>query len=488
MSAASAMPLPPGLLEILRAVRAVGRPWLVGGCVRDWLLGIETKDFDIEVAGTDYATLVRALAPFGAADLVGRSFGVVKLRRGGAEYDFSLPRRESKTGAGHRGFAVDPDPSLSAAEAAARRDFTINAIACDPFAGTIIDPHGGQADLRARILRHTSGAFAEDPLRVLRGMQFAARFDLALAPETAALGRSIVDRFAELPVERVWGEWEKWAVKSAAPSRGLAVLDATGWLVHFPEVAALRGVPQEPAWHPEGDVFTHTGLCLDALARLPGWRDSPADRRRYLMLAVLAHDFGKPATTVQIERHGALRWLSPGHEEAGGPPTEAFLRRIGAPLDLVEWVRPLVQHHLAHHHAPPGAGGGPPEFTDSAVRRLARKLAPATIDDLCLVLEADHRGRPPLVSADTAGRIAALAAKARDLAVRAAAPRPLVLGRHLVELGLKPGPEFKPIIDACAEAQLEGVFTDEAGGREFLKEYLRRHRGGTGPAPAAPPG
>ena len=482
MSIEPAMPLPEVLAEILRALRGVGRPWLVGGCVRDWLLGLETKDFDVEVAGTDYAALVRVLAPFGPADLVGRSFGVVKLRVGGAEFDFSLPRRESKTGAGHRGFAVAPDPALTPAEAAARRDFTINAIAYDPFAGAIIDPHGGRADLRARLLRHTSAAFAEDPLRILRGMQFAARFDLSLAPETAALGRNIVDRFAELPVERVWGEWDKWAVKSTVPSRGLSVLEATGWIAHFPEVAALRGVPQEPAWHPEGDVFTHTGLCLDALARLPGWRESTAERRRFLMLAVLAHDFGKPATTVRVERRGALRWLSPGHEEAGGPPAEAFLRRIGAPLDLVDWVRPLVQHHLAHHHAQPAPGGGPPEFTDSAVRRLARRLAPATIDDLCLVLEADHRGRPPLVSADTAQRIAALAERARALAVRDAAPRPLILGRHLLELGLKPGPAFKAIIAACAEAQLEGAFTDEGGGRKYLQEYLRSH--GIGPAPA----
>jgi tRNA nucleotidyltransferase (CCA-adding enzyme) len=299
-------------------------------------------------------------------------------------------------------------------------------------------------------------------------MQFAARFDLTLAPETAALGRSIADRYRELPVERVWGEWEKWAVKSTVPSRGLVVLAETGWLTHFPEIAAMAGVPQEPAWHPEGDVLTHTRHCLDALARLPEWRESVALRRRYLMFAVLTHDFGKPATTEQAERRGALRWLSPGHEEAGGPPAEAFLRRIGAPLDLIDWVRPLGRHHLAHHH-------GQPEFSDSAVRRLARKLAPATIDDLCLVMWADHLGRPPLVSPETEARIQALREKARALAVRDTAPRPLILGRHLLELGLPPGPHFKPILDACSEAQMEGVFTDEAGGRIFLGNYLREH-------------
>ena len=465
------MRLPDELLAILHAVRAVGRPRLVGGCVRDWLLGLEPKDFDIEVAGADYETLVRVLAPFGDADLVGRSFGIVKLRLAGTEYDFSLPRRESKTGAGHRGFAVAPDPTLSDAESAARRDFTINAIAYDPLTKEVIDPHGGQADLRARMLRHTSAAFGEDPLRVLRAMQLAARFDLTLAPETAALCRSIAGAFRELPVERVWGEWEKWAVKSTVPSRGIAVLEQAGWLAHFPEIAVLASVPQEPEWHPEGDVLVHTNYCLDALARLEEWRQSDATRRRYLIFAVLAHDFGKPATTVRTDRRGTLRWMSPGHEEAGGPPTESFLRRIGAPLDLIDWVGPLVRHHLAHHH-------GQPELTDSAVRRLARKLAPATIGDLCLVMWADHLGRPPLISPETELRIQALREKAHALAVRDAAPRPLILGRHLLELGLTPGPHFKAILAACSEAQLEGAFTDETGGCEWLGEYLRTHAQG----------
>ena len=462
------MNLPDQLLAIFRALRSVGRPRLVGGGVRDWLLGLEPKDFDVEVAGADYETLVRMLSPFGNADLVGRSFGVVKLRLAGAEYDFSLPRRESKTGAGHRGFAVTPDPTLSDAEAAARRDFTINAIAYDPMAGTIIDPHHGRDDLQAKILRHTSAAFVEDPLRVLRGMQLAARFDLALAPETAALCRSIASAFHELHVEIIWCEWEKWAVKSVVPSKGITVLEQTGWLAHFPEVNAMAGVPQEPEWHPEGDVLTHTKHCLDTLARLPEWRESDPARRRYLALTVLAHDFGKPYTTVHIERRGTLRWMSPGHEEAGGPLAEAFLGRIGAPLQLIDWVRPLVVNHLAHHR-------GQAEFTDSAVRRLARKLAPASIDELCVVMRADHLGRPPLVSAETEDRIQALREKAHALAVQDTAPRPLILGRHLVELGLQPGPTFKPILNAAFEMQLEGAFSNEAGGRKWLAEHLREH-------------
>ena len=454
---------------MLDAVRRIGWPRLVGGGVRDWLLGQQPKDFDVEVAGADFESLHRALGPFGSTDVVGRSFGVIKVRSRatGEEYDFSLPRRESKTGAGHRGFAVQPDPSLSDAEAAARRDFTVNAIALDPFSGELIDPHHGQRDLEARVLRHTSAAFVEDPLRVLRAFQLAARFGFNLAPETATLCRSISSTFAELPVERVWGEWEKWAAKSTVPSRGLTVLEQTDWLKHFPEVAVLRGTPQDPGWHPEGDVFTHTQHCLDALVALEHWRTSVVQRRRLLMFATLAHDFGKPSTTTFAEKRGAMRWISPGHESAGGPLTVAFLRRIGAPLDHDAPVAALVMNHLAHHH-------GSTQFTDTSVRRLARKLAPATIDDLALVMRADANGRPPLQSPEVHARINELVARANALAIAEHAPKPIVLGRHLIELGEKPGPNFKPAIEAAFEAQLDGAFVDEAGGVAWLKTHLGR--------------
>lgn len=461
------MKLPAPLRAALEALRnAGGRPRVVGGSVRDWLLGLEPKDFDVEVFGLDFDAMGRALAPFGPTDVVGRSFGVLKVRIEDIEYDFSLPRRESKTGAGHRGFAVQPDPALTENEAAARRDFTINAMAWDPFENRVLDPHGGQADLRQRVLRHTSAAFREDPLRVLRGFQLAARFELTLAAETVRECRAIRDTFAELPVERVWGEWEKWAVKSARPSRGLAVLKDAGWLGHFPEIAALDGLEQEPEWHPEGDVFTHTGLCLDAMVRQPGWRDTTPWGRRVLSFAVLAHDFGKAATTMRGERRGALRWISPGHEAAGGPLAESFLRRIGAPLQLLDYVPPLVVNHLAHHH-------GQQEFHDNAVRRLARRLAPATIDQLVVVMLADHFGRPPLESAETMQRIRELQAASQRLALQDAAPRPLLLGRHLQAAGLKPGPQFRAILDAAFEAQLDGAFTDEPGGVIWLGNYLR---------------
>jgi tRNA nucleotidyltransferase (CCA-adding enzyme) len=463
------MILPPPLLAALSALRtAGGRPRLVGGCVRDWLLGLEPKDFDIEVYGLDYEAMGRALTPFGPTDLVGRSFGVLKVRLNGTEYDFSLPRRESKTGAGHRGFAVAPDPALTEAEAAARRDFTLNAIAFDPLENRIIDFHAGAEDLKKKILRHTGPAFVEDPLRVLRAFQLAARFEFTLAPETAALCRSISDAYAELPVERVWGEWDKWATKAAKPSAGITVLKQSGWLRHFPEIAALDGVPQEPEWHPEGDVLVHTNHCLDALVGLPAWRDGTPRTRRILSLSVLGHDFGKAVTTKQAERRGKLRWVSPEHEAAGGPLAESFLQRIGAPLDVIEYVRPLVVNHLLHHDQQPA-------FRDTTVRRLARKIAPATIDELLAVMESDHLGRPPLIPQETVLRLGMLRGAAQRLALEHAAPKPILLGRHLIALGLQPGPQFKPALDAAFESQLDGAFNDEDGGLEWMKNYLRAH-------------
>ena len=463
------MKLPPPLLAALSALRSAGgRPRLVGGCVRDWLLGLEPKDFDIEVYGLDYEALGRALAPFGPTDLVGRSFGVLKVRLDGSEYDFSLPRRESKTGAGHRGFAVAPDPALTEAEAAARRDFTINAIAYDPLDNQLLDFHSGVDDLKKKILRHTGPAFVEDPLRVLRAFQFAARFELTLAPETVALCRSISGTYAELAVERVWGEWDKWATKAVKPSLGIIALKQTGWLEHFPEIAALDGVPQEPEWHPEGDVLVHTNHCLNALVGLDSWRNGPPQTRRLLTLSVLAHDFGKATTTKQAERRGKLRWVSPEHEAAGGPLAETFLARIGAPLDLIPRVRQLVVNHLLHHQ-------GAEEYRDTTVRRLARKIEPATIDELIAVMQSDHLGRPPLVSAETVRRLDHLRAAAKRLALEHASPKPVVLGRHLISLGLRPGPQFKPALEAAFESQLDGAFHDEAGGLEWMRNYLRAH-------------
>lgn len=468
------MRLPSELSPVLAALAKVGRPRIVGGAVRDWLLGLEPKDFDLEVSGATFTDLHRALAPLGATDVVGRSFGVIKLRLpSGTEYDISLPRRESKTGAGHRGFAVQPDPSLSDAQAAARRDFTINALAWDPDARVVIDPHGGEADLRARRLRHVGPAFVEDPLRVLRGMQLAGRFNLVLDPATAVLCRSIAPAYAELPAERVWQEWAKWAEKSAAPlgrpSAGLHALAESGWLTCFPELSAMVGCPQDSEWHPEGDVFTHTAHACDALSQDPEWLAAPPRRRRLLMLAVLLHDVGKPACTHQAEKRGRLRWTSPGHEPAGVAPAEAFLRQIGAPHDHAPYITPHVANHMVHHH------GGPSGLGPNALRRLARRIAPASINDLTLVMRADCNGRPPLVSPETLALVDRLRADAEALALADTAPRPILLGRHLIAAGRLPGPGFKPLLEAAFEAQLDGAFHDESGALIWLRNNLQNN-------------
>jgi tRNA nucleotidyltransferase (CCA-adding enzyme) len=442
--------VPDELAAILGETPELARSYLVGGCVRDWLLAIPNKDFDIEVFGVAYEQLAAGLSRWGRTDLVGRSFGVVKLTtRGGQTFDFSIPRRDSKVAPGHKGFEISLDPAVTSKEAAARRDFTINALMFDPRRNEVLDFFGGQEGLRHRVLRHTSAAFAEDPLRVLRGMQFAARFDLRAAPETVALCREIKAGCRELAVERVREEWFKWAAKSAVPSRGLKFLVETEWVEHFPEIRALIGTPQDPGWHPEGDVFTHTCHCLDALVQLPGWRSADTESRIVLSLAVLAHDFAKPQTTRAEMKDGQLRIVSPGHEEAGGPLAEQFLDRINAPNAIRERVVPLVANHLAHLQT----------LSDRSVRRLARRLAPATIEELVVLITADQFGRPPRPQA-VSENVRALQARAADLQVQSSAPRPILLGRHLIELGMPPGREFGVILEAAFEAQLEGEFFD----------------------------
>ena len=452
------MELPPGLARVLAETPALRRAYLVGGCVRDVLRGAPAKDYDVEVHDTSYEKLAAALGRWGRADLVGRSFGVVKLTLAdGQTYDFSLPRRDSKTAPGHKGFDVSFDPSLSPEEAASRRDFTINSMMYDPRRQQMLDPFGGEGDLRHGVLRHTSAAFVEDPLRVLRGMQLAGRFGLVAAPETIGLCRQIKAHYPELAVERVREEWFKWAADSGQPSLGLRFLAETEWVAHFPEVQVLMGVPQDPGWHPEGDVFTHTCHCCDALAGLPAFRALDRISRVVYMLAVLAHDFAKPSTTRQELKNGQMRVVSPGHEEAGGPLTEQFLGRIDAPAAVRTRVLPLVRNHLAHLQSP----------SPRAVRRLAKRLEPETIEGLCLVITADQFGRPPKPR-DLSPELIALRARAAELNLEKAAPQPILLGRHLMERGMGSGRDLGAIVKASFEAQLEGEFSDLAGALRWV--------------------
>lgn len=225
-------------VKLLDRIAASGaEPLVVGGTVRDSLAtGAVPKDVDVEVHGvSNMDELVELLKRNGyRVDEVGKSFGVIKtVLPNGMDIDISLPRRDNLVGEGHRGFEVEVDASLSLTEAAARRDFTINALYYDHRQQVILDAHGGMADWEAKRLRHVSDAFSEDPLRVLRAMQFASRFDLTLAPETAAEAKSIKGQFSSLSTERVQEEWRKLFTKGKSMERGLAALHETGWDEHF---------------------------------------------------------------------------------------------------------------------------------------------------------------------------------------------------------------------------------------------------------------
>ncbi|MGV3774277.1 MAG: CCA tRNA nucleotidyltransferase [Verrucomicrobiales bacterium] len=451
--------LPKKLLEILTNTPELENAYLVGGCVRDWILGLPCKDYDVEAFGISYEALTKALSRWGKSNMVGKSFGVVKLSVDGAIYDFSIPRRDSKIAVGHKGFHAELDGNLSMEEATARRDFTINSLLYDPRSEKIIDLHGGLKDLEGRILRHTSLAFTEDPLRVLRGMQFVARFDLTPAPETIELCRQIKGSFKELARERVRDEWFKWAEKSLRPSRGLHFLRDTEWIGHFPEVERMIGVPQDPEWHPEGDVYIHTCHCLDALAQLPEFLASDAESRIVLMFAILTHDFGKVETTFKEMRNGILRVVSPGHEQASARLAERFLQSLNAPEFVVRRVLPLAANHMAHLHG----------ITEKAVRRLSKKLQPESIEHLATVMSADQMGRPPKPAVVSQGVIQ-LRELARQLNVALEAPKPILLGRNLVECGYSPGPSMGEMLAEAYDAQLNGAFSDMAGAWKWVIE------------------
>lgn len=436
-------------LDIARAVReAGGRALVVGGWVRDRALGREAKDLDIEVFGVPAAGLRALLERLGRVDAVGESFTVYKI--GGL--DVSLPRRESKTGRGHKGFAVEGDPGLSFEDAARRRDFTINAMSWDPLSGETIDPFHGAADLSAGVLRAVDErTFADDSLRVLRALQFAARFRLTLDSGTRTLCRTLP--LDDLPSERIWGEVEKLLLLAPAPSHGLALALDLGVVDRlWPELTALVGCEQEYEWHPEGDVWVHTLMVADqARVRLDG-----LDRAKsvVMMLSALCHDMGKPATTKYED--GRIR--SKGHEEAGVAPATSFLDRLNVhSLDGYD-VRRTVLGIVAHHLKPTMFFKAPSPVGDGAFRRLAQKV---DLELLARFAKADCHGRSGTFDCSAMDWFLE---RARALGVEHQPPAPLLLGRHVLALGIRPGPQVGELLQAVYELQLDGQVTtlDEA--------------------------
>ncbi len=456
---------------------------IVGGYVRDKALGLDPKDADIEVYGVDperlYALLERM---FGKTKEVGKAFGVIKVPVGsGLELDVSIPRRDSKVGKGHTGIQAQSDPSMSVKEAARRRDFTVNTMALDPLTGERHDPYGGMDDIRAKILRVTDREqFQEDPLRVLRAMQFVARLEFSVDPESERLMREMVERgdLAELPPDRVTKELEKLLTKASRPSAGFEFGRRIGIVERlFPEAEALVGVPQEPEWHPEGDVWVHTMMVVDAAAMIARRDGLPTETFRQVTLGALGHDFGKPATTEAID--GRIR--SRGHEEAGEGPVRAMCDRLTFGKDDVEAAVAIAVNHLK-----PGVFYRARETSElnekqyvNAVRKLVRRLGKTSWRVLLAASEADFRGRTiPGCDVDPylPGKMLAETVVAHGLDQEAA--KPLVQGRDLIAIfGLKAksrtgAPIFGTILAAVEEARDAGLVETREQALTFVREYL----------------
>jgi tRNA nucleotidyltransferase (CCA-adding enzyme) len=444
-------------MAIARRIRdAGGRALIVGGWVRDRLMGRPSKDVDIEVYGVPAPALREVLSAFGNVNAVGESFTVSKV----AGIDVALPRRESKIGRGHRGFEVTGDPDLPIADAARRRDFTINAIAWDPLTGDYLDPWDGRRDLEARILRAVDPlTFGEDSLRVLRAAQFAARFEFALEAGTREICRHIP--LDDLPAERIWGEVEKLLLHAARPSIGLTLILELGVIDRlFPELAPLVGCEQEPAWHPEGDVWVHTLLVVDQARTRIDDLDRP--RQIVVMLGAVCHDLGKPSTTAFLD--GRIRSID--HEQAGVAPASTLLDRLNInSIDGYD-VRRQVLGIVAHHLKPGMFRQSPTPVSDGAFRRLAQKV---DLELLARVAKSDCLGRG---GGFDCSAMDWFLDRARELGVQHAPPEPIVKGRHLLALGVAPGPRVGEILKQIYERQLDGTVTTLDDGLALARELL----------------
>ena len=483
--------------RIADAIIAVGgAPHIVGGWVRDQLLGLDPKDIDIEVYGLPLPQLEEVLGQFGVVDVVGRHFGVLKVH--GLDYDISLPRKDSKKkkGKGHCDFDIEIDHTLGPREAAQRRDFTINSMSLCLQTGELIDPYDGVEDLLSLtedeqlppILRAVDeNLFGDDPLRALRAVQFIARFDAEIDSWTFQLCKA--QDLSVLPSERIYEELKKLLLKAECPSIGLQLLKDMGHLKYFPELEALVDCEQDPVWHPEGTVWHHTLLVVDEAAKL---RTGDEKQDLVLMFAALCHDLGKPTTTTyevddeEVDRvrfwdlyddSSSFHIRSRGHEEEGAEPTRRFLNGLRASTELTQAVTVLVRTHLAPTLFPKqGAGPG-------AYRKLARRLGGAgtNIEMLYRLNRADHFGR---TTSDALAREHPSGEEflkiAEEAAVMKEAPEDVVMGRHLIAKGFKPGPKIGDILKRCRDYQYDTGETDPYAilskilcGEDMLSKYQK---------------
>lgn len=416
---------------------AGGVPYIVGGYVRDSLMGLEPKDIDIECYKLFPEEIISALQDYWELDVVGKSFGVIKIKHWNVE--ISVPRLEKRTGIGHNDFGVSLKPFIQPKKACARRDFTINTLMCDSTGSRIFDYWDGQKDLNNKVLRHTSERFVEDPLRVLRGMQFCARFDLT--PTTELLNLCSTMTQYGLPKERLFEEWKKLFIKGMKPSVGLNFLERSGWIRFYPELQALIGCEQNPSWHPEGDVWIHTLLALDHFAKM----DFANEEDTIIVgLAVLCHDFGKPRC-IEIKDG---RITTPKHEIKGVEPVTTFINRLTDQKNILPEVLCLVKDHLTPlrlHES---------NSSVSAIRRLSTRVK--RIDRLLNVVECDLFGKGD-TSHPKIDAVKWTKEKAEELSVLESAPQPILMGRHLIDMGYPPSENFGIVLDRVYELQLDGM-------------------------------
>ena len=402
-----------------------GRAYYVGGCVRDEVMNLPSKDIDIEIHGVTEEALSGILKEVGEPLRYGQSFGVFALK--GAALDIALPRdAEGRV-----------DPFIGPTAAARRRDFTMNALMKDALTGEILDPFGGRGDIAAGIIRHVDDAtFIRDPLRVLRGAQFSARFGFDIAPATEALCRELpLDAVAR---ERVFDEVRKALLKGRRPSRFFEALRRIAQLsVWFPELQACIGVEQDPVYHPEGDVWTHTMQVID---RAAAYRDRVSDPAAFMLLA-LTHDLGKVITTAWV--NGRIHAYE--HETKGLPLIERFLRRLTDDQGIIRYVLGMAPLHMRPNMA---------AFTGASVKATNRlfDLAPAPEDLIYFALSDRPADR------DEAGMGAAADFLFERLNVfNETMARPFVQGRDLVGAGIEPGPQFAFLLDYAHKLRLAGV-------------------------------
>ena len=422
--------------RIARAVDACGgTAYYIGGFVRDRLRGEESKDIDIEVHGIAPKVLEGILDTLGGRISIGESFGIYRLK--GYSLDIAMPRKEKNRGRGHRDFEVFVDPFIGTRKAAMRRDFTINALMENVLSGEVVDHFGGIRDLHEGVLRHINDAtFAEDPLRVLRAAQFAARFEYRVAEETVALCRKM--DLSTLPKERIIAELQKALLKAQKPSVFFEVLRGMEQLgVWFPELSATIGVPQSPVHHAEGDVWTHTMMVVDEAA---AFRDK-AQNTFGFMLAAVAHDFGKVLCTEKI--NGV--WHAYNHEREGLPLIRQFLQRLTSEKALTHYVLNLCEHHmrpnmLAH---------------DNASLKATNKMFDASVDPTGLIYLATADGLGKISTYDYISYEAFLTERLQ--CYRETMQQPYVQGKDLLEAGVQQTERFHEYIEFAHKLRLAGV-------------------------------